>query len=636
MCRRHWKFGLLLFCLALSCTGLSAQTLIKQGTYQYNVAPVNEVAGPISFAAGILTDGTEADLAGDTARWPFSLNLREVTITFDLLRSNELESVILESRCPNEYWGIRKVIVSYSTDGNSFFEQGSYDWYGTQLPLQISQRLFELKIPLEITARYVKVTIRNLHYGQNMPLSQVSFFSKDAAVAAPAQSSTVLETGQYIYSAAPGNEGAGPISFDVGYLTDGMTGNTAKWNADSSKPGTITVVFDLMGEYPLEKIRVVSNAPNEYWGIKSVSLGYRPQASDVYFVAGNAAWYGASVPLKTPERNFELIFPIKNENKYARFVKLDISSNWWANTPLTEVEIYVANANVSPLEPVSAEELLLEMKRDFLLVDRYGQYLYEDWPGKIASDEQLVTDGQAEAELLKDVKLDLDKCDIYGGIKGEKTYPATGFFYLEEIDGRWWFITPEGNRFLAKGIDAVAHINEWGYATPVYNLDGTRRGVFKELPDRELFSQAYVSSGTMLNFVVANLKRKYGVSWREKWTDITYKRMLAWGFNAHSKWTREAAVEFPYITVLNPKDPKMIKWAVDPFDPGFPKAVEDGVKGTLLALKDDPWVLGHTFQSEKGWDREIVQEVLRQGGELAAKKAFVELPGESKLLPSKS
>ena len=41
--------------------------------------------------------------------------------------------------------------------------------------------------------------------------------------------------------------------------------------------------------------------------------------------------------------------------------------------------------------------------------------------------------------------------DKYGGftdIKGEKT----GFFHAEQIDGRWWLITPDGNAFYGIGM----------------------------------------------------------------------------------------------------------------------------------------------------------------------------------------
>lgn len=42
--------------------------------------------------------------------------------------------------------------------------------------------------------------------------------------------------------------------------------------------------------------------------------------------------------------------------------------------------------------------------------------------------------------------------DQYGGwkqIKGE----ATGYFHVEELEGRWWFITPEGYGFIAVGMN---------------------------------------------------------------------------------------------------------------------------------------------------------------------------------------
>ncbi len=45
-------------------------------------------------------------------------------------------------------------------------------------------------------------------------------------------------------------------------------------------------------------------------------------------------------------------------------------------------------------------------------------------------------------------QLSASELDSYGGdtsIQGSKT----GFFHVEEIDGRNWFITPEGNAFFA-------------------------------------------------------------------------------------------------------------------------------------------------------------------------------------------
>lgn len=44
--------------------------------------------------------------------------------------------------------------------------------------------------------------------------------------------------------------------------------------------------------------------------------------------------------------------------------------------------------------------------------------------------------------------------DKYGGWQSVKSN-ATGFFRTEQINGVWWFITPEGNAFISKGFNAA-------------------------------------------------------------------------------------------------------------------------------------------------------------------------------------
>ncbi len=60
----------------------------------------------------------------------------------------------------------------------------------------------------------------------------------------------------------------------------------------------------------------------------------------------------------------------------------------------------------------------------------------------------------------------LDRFGGYTGIKGTET----GFFHVEEIDGRWWMITPEGNAFFVLAIcSAPEHadhrLRAWGFNT---------------------------------------------------------------------------------------------------------------------------------------------------------------------------
>ncbi len=69
--------------------------------------------------------------------------------------------------------------------------------------------------------------------------------------------------------------------------------------------------------------------------------------------------------------------------------------------------------------------------------------------------------------------------DQYGGWTGVRV-AATGFFRVQQIGGRWWFITPEGNGFLSVGVNHVdyredysaefvafvcRHLADWGFNT---------------------------------------------------------------------------------------------------------------------------------------------------------------------------
>jgi hypothetical protein len=57
--------------------------------------------------------------------------------------------------------------------------------------------------------------------------------------------------------------------------------------------------------------------------------------------------------------------------------------------------------------------------------------------------------------------------DSYGGwleLKGKRT----GFFHTEQIQGRWWLISPAGNALFSKGVDHVGENSNCG----VVKIDG--------------------------------------------------------------------------------------------------------------------------------------------------------------------
>ncbi|WP_274653281.1 hypothetical protein [Paenibacillus humicola] len=438
---------------------------------------------------------------------------------------------------------------------------------------------------------------------------------------------TLLKTGNYLYSTPPDGGSlpdkgmAGLVSSADGVLFDGLTSTYAGWMGGPSSPGTVQVVIDLLKDYPLDRIRVVMNSPNQYWGFKELTVKYRSEATpDYYYIAAKQARTGTDL-------NYSLTVPMSD--KSARFIVLDMKRTQpYQHIPLTEIEIYrgTGEEGQNPGPALTAEEMKAELKKDALMADKYGQWIYENWTGKVTSDDQLRQEYANEAAALAKVKLNRQKYDQYGGIKSGGLYDSTGFFRLQQIDGKWWFITPDGYKFFLKGVDA-ASIWEWGYGTPYHKTDGTPRRVFEELPDPNKYAAAYSNdiNGERVSFVTANVMKKYGSNYESKWEDITKKRLTQWGFNAFSKWSRPNHLSFPYIFVLqDPSNLRRIQWTYDVFDPQNESIIESSIRTQLQSAKDDRWLIGYTYDNEAGWTTDIVKEILTYRADSPAKSAFVD------------
>ena len=71
--------------------------------------------------------------------------------------------------------------------------------------------------------------------------------------------------------------------------------------------------------------------------------------------------------------------------------------------------------------------------------------------------------------------------DTYGGfteIKGEKT----GFFHTEQIDGRWWLVTPEGHGF--HGVGMAHPVTDFCKSAVMFNYNGDQKAFFKGAIER--------------------------------------------------------------------------------------------------------------------------------------------------------
>ncbi|MFZ2657706.1 MAG: hypothetical protein WAX69_22425, partial [Victivallales bacterium] len=259
-----------------------------------------------------------------------------------------------------------------------------------------------------------------------------------------------ITRGYYQYQTPPEEEGRGaggkpvPVDMAKGQLTDGHGedgGQGVSFPGSANSPRFVSIVFDLLEDQPLNQVDIIARPPNEYWGIQDVSVFYRSSSDRVYRVAGTKVW-----SKDIPQMSFTL------ENQPARFVKITLSrsADPYVNMPLQKVILLSAkkptDSELSAPLPEPGATMALEFNTDAVLVDRYGQYLYEDWPGKIKEDAQLVEDAKKEEAELAGVTLDLKRFDQYGGVKAGPSAAASGFFRLENLNNRWWFITPEGNR----------------------------------------------------------------------------------------------------------------------------------------------------------------------------------------------
>lgn len=108
--------------------------------------------------------------------------------------------------------------------------------------------------------------------------------------------------------------------------------------------------------------------------------------------------------------------------------------------------------------------------------------------------------------------------DQYGGWTGVRSQ-ATGRFRVEQIDGVWWFITPEGNGFFSA---AVTSLRPEGDFSPPIN-----RAPYQD-----------------------NILARYGSA--EAWATVTEERLRSWNFNTLGAWSRYElfADRFPHTVVL--------------------------------------------------------------------------------------
>jgi hypothetical protein len=270
---------------------------------------------------------------------------------------------------------------------------------------------------------------------------------------------------------------------------------------------------------------------------------------------GQNAWLRAAVPLpyfKGKDPRGTDLASANNRRTDAFWLQL-----WGPFGELRRVEAVGVSMDY-PLNKPSLEIRSVSLSRDdvtsaFLedrpVVDEFGQWALGDWPRKIRSRDQLARELADEDRALRDGAPAQD--GRFGGFAATSSR-ATGFFRVERIDGRWWFVDPDGHLFLSTG------------------ANGIRGGEGTAGPD------------------------------------LVLRRMTHWGLNTIGNWSSlkppSEGARKAYVTTFRapPSEPSYLGMP-DVYSEEFARGVERAAKTQCAPLKDDPWLLGYFLGNEPPW-----------------------------------
>jgi hypothetical protein len=269
---------------------------------------------------------------------------------------------------------------------------------------------------------------------------------------------------------------------------------------------------------------------------------------------------------------------------------------------------------ISPAKIASRPDL-------YPFIDKYGQYKYDEWPGKIHKDSDLKTAALREHISLNNLPGPSGR-DQFGGWANGPKLKATGSFRTEKYNGKWWLITPEGNLFWSNGITCVR------FSNAVTRIEG-RKHFFEGLPDiTGDFSICY--TGSNFNFTIANLIRKYGEEWKTAATEMTLRRIKSWGLNSFGNWSDPEIYlttenRIPYTVSISSRSPRIDGKShkfPDVFDPSFRQTLAEDMAELSTRTKDDPFCIGYFVDNELDLNN-LTQALLNQPANGYAKTAFI-------------
>jgi hypothetical protein len=237
------------------------------------------------------------------------------------------------------------------------------------------------------------------------------------------------------------------------------------------------------------------------------------------------------------------------------------------------------------------------------VVDEFGQWIPAEYPGKAKSLEQLKSAWDREDKSLHPGEFGYCK---YGGFASTKA-KATGFFRVEQINGKWWFVDPDGHLFLSMGVNGIG---SGGASTRVNG----RETYFAGQPPADLPAGTSGRRPVAGDFYGWNLARRYGAGWDSQSNGMALRRMEAWGLNtARSVLSKEKLM--PYATMLRAARTEPVYMGMpDVYSEEFARSADSSAASQMAALKDDSYLLGYFIGNEPAWpgrESELADMILK-------------------------
>ncbi len=163
------------------------------------------------------------------------------------------------------------------------------------------------------------------------------------------------------------------------------------------------------------------------------------------------------------------------------------------------------------------------------LVDRFGQRIGGEWPGKVHSETELRQFREREElDLRRNPKIPTH--GTYGGWKDGPRLESNGRFSVRKHRGKWWFVDPEGLLFLSTGLDSLREQDT--------TITHGREEYFQWLPKNDDPASKYRKShrGGAFDFHRLNRERRYGQAGSDVFADTATRRSLSWGFTTIGDW----------------------------------------------------------------------------------------------------